>query len=218
MKTVYVCGDSFATPDPAYGPMWVEILARQLEPDYQVVNKSTVSASNLLVAVQVDHAIKSQADYVIVLATTCTRNQVLVQAPTRQDLMARFDQRELISYSIFRTYRSALNDADRQQVHNFHRRYDDLELNIFRDYNILLGTLHRLTQSGIPFLFDQGGFEHPRFGGRGGYFAEFVPVLSKYNAWDYSTTVDERPYYHIQDTTIHELLARYYAEQIRQRI
>lgn len=218
MKTVYVCGDSFSTPDPEYGPMWVELLQTRLGTDYTVVNKSTVSASNLLIAVQVDHAIKNLADYIIVLATTCTRNQVLVQAPTRQDLMTRFDRKELISYSVFRTYRSALGDADRQQVHNFHRRYDDLELNIFRDYMILLGTLHRLTQSGIPFQFDQGGFEHPRFGGRGGYFEEFNSVVSRYNAWDYSTTVDERPYYHIQDATIHELLADYYAEQIQHTI
>jgi hypothetical protein len=218
MKTVYICGDSFSTPDPAYGPMWVELLQTRLGADYKIINKSTVSASNLLVAVQVDHAIKNLADYIIVLATTCTRNQVLVQAPTRQDLMTRFDQQELISYSVFRTYRSALGDADRQQVHNFHRRFDDFELNIFRDYMILLGILHRLTQSGIPFRFDQGGFEHPRFGGQGGYFAEFNQVLSRYNAWDYSTTVDERPYYHITDATIHELLADYYYTEITQRI
>jgi len=218
MKIVYVCGDSFATPDPEYGPMWAELLEQDLGADYRIVNHSSVAASNLLVAVQVDNAIKNQADFVIVLATACTRNEALVLPATDQPLMTRFNTHELVSYSIYRPYRSHLTTADQTAIYNFHRRYTDLELNIFRDYCILLGTLTRLQQSQIPFLFDQGGFEHPRFGGSREYFAEFVAQRSDINVWDYGTTVDERPYYHIKEAETHRRIADYYYTEITQRI
>ena len=218
MKHIYICGDSFATPDPEYGAMWAELLQTRIGPGYCVVNHSSVAASNLLVAVQVDHAIRNHADYIIVLATACTRDQALVKPPTDQDLMTRFDQHELVSYSIYRPYRSHLNTEDQQAIENFHRRYTDLELNIFRDHCILSGMLYQLTQSGIPFLFDQGGFEHPKFGGTRLYFDEYNSQRSKLNAWDWGDTVNERPYYHIADPVVHQQLADYYAEQITQHI
>jgi hypothetical protein len=218
MKHIYICGDSFATPDPEYGTMWAELLEQDLGADYCVVNHSSVAASNLLVAVQVDNAIKNHADFVIVLATACTRGEVLVLPATDHDLMTRFNQQELVSYSVFRPYRSALTPTDQQVIYDFHQRYNDLELNIFRDHCILLGTLSKLQQAGIPFRFDQGGFEHPRFGGQREYFAEFDSVRSKYNVWDYGTTQDERPYYHIKEPETHSRIADYYYTEITQRI
>lgn len=214
MKTVYICGDSFAATDPEYGTMWAELLARQLGPTYTVVNTSSVAASNTLVAIQVDSAIRKGADYIIMLATACTRSEVLVKPATEQDLLARFDSKELVSYSIFRPYRSALPEADQATIRDFHARYGDLELNIFRDYSILLGTLYRLHQSGIPFCFDQGGFEHPSFGGRTGYFAEFDQYRTTINLWDLGTTVDERPYYHIKEPATHQMISSYYTNLI----
>ena len=169
-------------------------------------------------AVQVDHAVKNRADFVVVLATACTRGEALVQPPTNQALMTRFNRRELVSYSVFRPYRSALTLADQQTIHDFHRCYTDLELNIFRDHTLLLGTLLRLQQAGIPFLFDQGGFEHPKFGGSREYFTEFDSVRTELNVWNYGTTVDERPYYHIKEAAIHQQIADYYYTEITQRI
>jgi hypothetical protein len=177
-----------------------------------------VAASNLLVAVQVDNAIKNHADFVIVVATACTRNEALVQPPTNLDLMTRFNQHELVSYSVFRPYRSHLNTQDQEAIYQFHRRYTDLELNIFRDYCILLGTLYQLTKSGIPFLFDQGGFEHPKFGGQREYFEEFAAQRTKLNVWDYGNTQDERPYYHIKEAATHARISDYYYTEITQRI
>ena len=214
MKHIYICGDSFATPDPEYGPMWAELLQRKLGTDYLIVNHSSVAASNLLVAVQVDNAIKNHADFVIMLATACTRNEALVLPATDQALMDRFDRHELVSYSIFRPYRSHLTTTDQEAIYQFHRRYTDLELNIFRDHCILLGTLTRLQQSCIPFLFDQGGFEHPSFGGQAGYFNEFRSQRSALNVWDYGTTEAESPYYHIQHAEDHVKFAEYYFKQI----
>ena len=218
MKQVYVCGDSFSTPDPEYGTVWVDLLQHKLGADYSIVNNSSVAASNLLVAVQVDNAIKNHADFVIVLATACTRSEALVQPATDQALMTRFNQHELVSYSVYRPYRSHLTARDQEAISDFHRRYTDLELNIFRDHCILLGILTRLQQAGIPFLFDQGGFEHPRFGGQAGYFDEFAAQRSALNVWDYGTTQDERPYYHIKEATTHVRISDYYYTEITQRI
>ena len=214
MKHIYICGDSFATPDPDYGTMWAELLQHELGADYRIVNHSSVAASNLLVAVQVDHAVQQQADFVIVLATACTRNEALVLPETDQDLMSRFLKHELVSYSIYRPYRSQLNTADQQAIYDFHRRYTDLELNIFRDHCILLGTLYRLTESGTPFLFDQGGFEHPKFGGSRSYFEQFRDQRTDLNVWDYGTTEAERPYYHILQPEDHARIAEYYRKKI----
>lgn len=218
MKHIYICGDSFATPDPEYGPMWADILVARLGPDYTVTNTSSVSASNLLVAVQVNNAIQHQANYIIVVATACTRSEALVCPATEQDLMTRFRQQELVSYSIFRPYRSVLDTKDQNAIYNFHHQYSDLELNIFRDHTILVGTLYKLEHSGIPYRFDQGGFEHTSFGGRAGYFEEFDPVRSRYNLWDYGTTKDERPYYHVKELQVHTMIADYYYTEITQRI
>ena len=214
MKHIYICGDSFATPDPEYGTMWAELLERELGADYRIVNHSSVAASNLLVAVQVDNAIKNHADFVIVLATACTRGEALVLPPTDQALMDRFNRQELVSYSIYRPYRSQLNTQDQAAIYQFHLQYADLELNIFRDHCILLGALYQLTHSATPFLFDQGGFEHPSFGGTREYFNEFVAQRADLNVWDYGTTEQDRPHYHILRLEDHVRIAEYYRNKI----
>jgi hypothetical protein len=196
--------------------MWAELLEQGLGPEYRIVNHSSVAASNLLIAVQVDHAVKQHADFVIVLATACTRDQALVKPETDQDLMTRFNQHELVSYSIYRPYRSHLNTQDQEAIYQFHLRYTDLELNIFRDHCILQGTLYCLTRSGTPFLFDQGGFEHPRFGGSREYFQEFAAQRTELNVWDYGTTEQDRPHYHIQHAEDHARIAEYYRKKITQ--
>jgi hypothetical protein len=73
-----------------------------------------------------------------------------------------------------------------------------------------------LTQAGIPFLFDQGGFEHPSFGGTRKYFDEFAEQRADLNVWDYGTTEADRPYYHIQHAEDHVKIADYYYKNITQ--
>jgi hypothetical protein len=68
---IYVCGDSFGVPDPEYGPMWVDHLSK----NQPVCNLSRVCASNLMISLQVDVAIRAQAEYVILLCTASTRDQ-----------------------------------------------------------------------------------------------------------------------------------------------
>lgn len=214
MKTIYICGDSFSTPDPEYGPCWVDMLQDRVAGQAQVVNLSSVSASNLLISLQVKRAIEQQADFVVFHATTVTRGEVVVDDQSHGDLLERFQQQQLVSYSIFRPYRSALNKTHQQQIENFHGRYFDLDLAIHRDQCIIESSLYRLVSSGIRFLFDQGGFEHVKFTkSRQKYFEDWKQYRSAVNLWDYSDTIEERPYFHIQDQHIHQEVAEYYANE-----
>lgn len=212
MKTVYICGDSFATTDPEYGVSWTELLADLLQGRADVVNLSTVAASNLLINIQVTEAVK-HADYIILLGTAVTRAEIAV-APANPELtlLERFEQHALVAYSILRPYRSALNAAQQEQVRQYHTEFFDLDLAIHRDHAVISNTLDLIERSGCPYLFDQGGFEHPSFGGTRKYFTQ--ATRSQINLWDLGNTKDERPYYHIKDPAAHERIAEYYYTEI----
>lgn len=214
MKTVYICGDSFSATDPEYGVSWTERLATLLTGTATVINLSSVAASNLLINIQVDYAIRNSADFIIVQGTAVTRSEVAVADVADRELIERFQQNELIAYSILRPYRSQLTTAQQQQVEQYHQAFFDLDLAIYRDCVIIQNTLSRLQQSGIPFLFDQGGFEHPKFGGTQRYFEQYDPNRSDINLWDWGNTEDERPYYHIKDPAVHAEISDYYARKI----
>jgi hypothetical protein len=219
MKTVYICGDSFSTPDPEYGLCWVDMLQHNLLGLAKVVNYSSVAASNLLISVQVDTAINHAADFVIVQGTACTRGEVAVDN-TQLDLITRFDTHELVSYSIYRPYRSHLTPAQQQLVKQYHEQFFDLSLSIYKDRCIIENTLQKLVDTNTLFLFDQGGFEHASFGNTTGqeYFKKYKDYCSDINLWDYGNTVDERPYYHIADVRVHRMVSAYYTEQIKQKL
>jgi len=212
MKQVYICGDSFATTDPEYGPCWTELLADLLQGQADVTNLATVAASNLLINIQVTEAVR-HADYIIVLGTAVTRAEVAVApADIQLTLLERFQQHALVAYSILRPYRSALTPAQQQQVQQYHTEFFDLDLAIHRDHAIISNTLDIVERSGCPYLFDQGGFEHPSFGGTRSYFTQVH--RSQINLWDLGTTRDERPYYHIKEPATHERIAAYYYTEI----
>lgn len=213
MKTVYICGDSFAVADPAYGPMWAERLQDLLGDLAHIVNTSSIAASNTLINVQVTEAVK-RADYIIVLGTAVTRAEIAV-APVNPDLslLERFQNNDLVAYSILRPYRSHLTKTQQQQVQQYHTEFFDLDLAIHRDHAVISNTLAVIESAGVPYLFDQGGFEHPSFGSKHEYFQQ--AQRSKINLWDWGNTKDERPYYHIQDPEQHQRIAHYYNEQIR---
>jgi hypothetical protein len=72
------------------------------------------------------------------------------------------------------------------------------------------------VDSKIPFLFDQGGFEHSKFGGSTKlYFKKFDQYRSQVNLWDHGNTALYRPYYHITDPDIHKSVADYYIKEIQ---
>lgn len=199
MKHVYVCGDSFCVPDPEYGVCWVDLLAQQRT----VTNLAQVSATNLLISQQVDQAIEQAADFVIVQGTSCTRSETKHNG-------------QVVPYSFLTasTTTTKFNNRQLNIIREYYTEFFDLDLAIYHNQCIIQNTLQKLADSGIPFRFDQGGFEHTKFGAtRSNYFAKFDRYRSEINLWDHADTRDYRPYYHIRDAQVHHRVAQYYIKE-----
>lgn len=212
---IYICGDSFCTSDPEYGPSWVDLLQKNL-PEHTVISLAEPAASNLYISIQVVAAIDAGADYIIAAGTSVTRNEVAI-ADSNQPLIKRFQAHELVAYSILSIPKHFDFTPEQEQLlKDYRNEFFDLQLAIYRDECIIESTLNRLVKSAIPFHFDRGGFEHPKFGTqqKTDYFADYAEHISAVNLWDYPITAARRPYYHIIDLAVHEQVANYYTELI----
>jgi len=145
---IYICGDSFGVPDPEYGTGWMEMIG-------SVVNTCQVSASNLLIAQQVDQAIDAGAQRLIVLFTSCTRGEKIENGVP-------------IPFSWHTASRTTtpFNDNQLRVLREYFAEFFDLDLAIYTNQCIIEHTLARLESSGIDYVWDQGGFEHTSMGGR----------------------------------------------------
>lgn len=201
---IYICGDSFCVSDPEYGPCWTDLLAQR----FAVTNLAEVAATNLLIARQVDQAIAESAEFVIVQGTAVTRGE------------KRHGNRYVpFSYHTAGAETTPFTARELQVLKDYYTEFFDLDLAIYQNHITIEHTLNKLVRSGIPFLFDQGGFEHPKFGTVGmSYFQQYAQYRSKINLWDYTVTRAYRPYYHIVDTAIHQSVADYYSEKIQQAL
>jgi hypothetical protein len=195
---IYICGDSFAVPDPDYGAMWVDLLQEKVK--YPVVNLAQVCASNLVISQQV-HSIVD-AKFVIVLFSASTRSQTLINNRT-----VPFSWHSLDSTTPF-------NDQQLSILKQYAGEFFDLPLAIYENQCIIEATLQRLVNRGQPFRFDQGGFEHPSFGSSSKYFEQYSDWRSDICLWDCTRVRHHRPYYHITDLTVHQQVADYYSEII----
>lgn len=201
---IYVCGDSFATPDPAYGPCWVDLLAQR----WHTVSLGVPAATNLLIARQVDQAIAQGAQFVIVLGTAVTRGEKRV-GNTYQPF----------SYHTASDQTTQFSPQQLKILRDYYTEFFDLDLAIYQNAITIEHTLAKLQASGIPFRFDQGGFEHPSFGGAGlNYFGAYAANRSRINLWDHADKRTYRPYYHITDPAVHRTVADYYTQEIEQYI
>jgi hypothetical protein len=98
---------------------------------------------------------------------------------------------------------------------DYYTEFFDLDLAIYQNQITIEHTLHKLTNSGIPFLFDQGGFENPSYGNvTKQYFEQYKNYRSEINLWNFERTAKYRPYFHIVNSEIHKAVADYYAAQI----
>jgi len=189
---IYVCGDSFAVSDLTSSiTPWHE----QLE----CINLSKVCASNLLISLQIDYALASDPSFIIVNFTSCTRGELV-------------RDKEFIPYTITNTVGDRLSKAERIAVDLYTKHIYNLDLEIYKNRCIIESALKRLEKSKVPFLFDQGGFEHKQ---QKSYFQEYNKYRSKYCLWDYGNSHEHRPYFHITDQNIHNRIAEYYREQTR---
>jgi len=195
---IYICGDSFAVPDPDFGPMWVEIIEQKL--GKPVINLAERCASNLVISQQVDKA--TEADFVIVLFTASTRTQI-----RRKKRIVPMSWHSLDDST-------GLDDNSLILLRAYFQEFFDLDIAISENQCIIEATLQRLVDRGQRFVFDQGGFEHASFGGTGGYFHKYNAWRSEICVWDYCPNRVLRPYYHIVESHIHERIANYYFDLI----
>ena len=193
---IYVCGDSFGVSDPEYGPGWMDLIGA-------TVNLCQVSASNLLIAQQVDRAIAAGAGKIIVLFTSSTRSE-------------KMENGAAIPFS-WHTASSTTTPFDNRQLRilqDYFAEFYDLGLAIYTNQCIIQHTLDCLNKSGADYMWDQGGFEHSSMGGCP-YFDQYNSTRSDLCLWDYATTREHRPYYHITDLAKHQDIAAYYRERFR---
>ena len=164
-----------------------------------------------MISLQVDRAIAARPDYIIMLATSCTRSELALKSSDQ--LLER-----LTPYSILNLDRTlGTVDQDQQQlIKRYHTEFFDLSLAIYTNQCIIENTLHKLKSSSIPFCWDQGGFEHPSYGGTGEYFHAYSNYRSGVNLWDHAPQRPLRPYYHVTDFSIHQQVGKYYANAIAQ--
>jgi hypothetical protein len=220
---IYVCGDSFNTSDKDYsGQSWYDKFSK-LTP--HSINLSMVCASNLLISLQVDRAIKSTPDFIIVSFTSVTRAEVAFTHKKTQELLDRFYSltsiknklANLTCYTIFGVNTATALSAKQQKLlEQYTKEFFDLDLAIYRDQIIIEHTLQKLVDSEIPFLFDQGGFEHPSYGTVDKkYFTLYDQYRSAYNLWDYMPNRSFRPYFHITDDDITTKIAKYYYSYVK---
>jgi hypothetical protein len=95
-------------------------------------------------------------------------------------------------------------------------QYQPIELAVYKNQLFIEATLTKLQRSKTPFIFDQGGFEHPSFCNTSmQYFTNYSEYFSKYNLWDFvDPGMPLRPYYHITDPAVHQTVADYYSKKI----
>lgn len=193
---IYICGDSFGVPDPDHGPGWMDHVGA-------TTNFCQVSASNLLIAQQVDRALAQGAQKIIVLFTSSTRGE-------------KVQGNEIIPFS-WHTASSATTPFSSRQLRilaEYFQEFYDLGLAIYTNQCIIEHTLDLLQRSGVDYVWDQGGFEHPSMGGRK-YFSEYDHSRSNLCLWDFARTREYRPYYHITEPEIHHKIAQYYKERFQ---
>lgn len=228
MKQVYICGDSFGCTDDEYGDYcWANQLSKSLKGQATLTNLSCVAVSNLHIGSQVKHAISNNADYIIYLATSSVRNDIAVHQTNNvtglytryTDIVQKDSTKELVSYSIptLHNIGTLLNTKQLTILKQYHSEFFDIKLAIHQNHLIIEGTLSILEHSKIPFIFDQGGFEHQKYSDTKSnqYFEGYNNYRSKINLWDYVDLPPlYRPYYHITDPQVHNDVALYYYNKI----
>jgi hypothetical protein len=193
---IYICGDSFGVSDPTYGAGWMDQIGA-------TTNLCQVSASNLLIAQQVDRAIAQGAQKIIVLFSSSTRSE-------------KVENGQAIPFSWHSADRTTTPFSTNQLriLRAYFTEFHDLALAIYTNQCIIQHTLDCLNKSGADYTWDQGGFEHANMGGRP-YFVEYNSTRSDICLWDHAHTRQYRPYYHITDAQVHQYIANYYRERFQ---
>jgi hypothetical protein len=229
MKQLTICGDSYYTDDSEWPNIhWTNKLT-ELLPDFKIKNLSTAGASNVLIRMQIDQALKEKPDYIVVSFTTSLRGLIRYNlTPLGTNLLERVykpgqdkNKFNLVSFpysliDIFVPFSSSHSRILKEYV----TECVDLDVMRTENYYIIESALYRLQKSRIPFSFSLGGFDHIRFTSAADslvhYFDDFNQHKLDTNMWDYHNESHKtlRPFFHILDNTIQQKLAN----EVYQRI
>lgn len=235
-KKVFICGASDCTQDSKYlGQSWHEKLAQQLSATYEIHNLAVPGASNFLIRLQIDRAVESGAQAIIIHFTSSVRTEITINH--RQDprpLLDRFyrhpgdNAATMLSLSrIQARHDLCLSKIQQQLLEQYQLEFFDLDCAVQKNYYLIHGALSELSnQNNIKFCFSLGGFEHPDFmtDPRSTYrdsLFKFQSWQSKENLWNYLTdwhTTKHNvvrpsttgPQFHIIDPVITKKIADYY--------
>lgn len=237
--SIYICGASDCFTDEDWpGMSWTEQLAERM-PNHNVVNLAVEGASNFVIRLQIDRAIESKADYIIVHFTSSVRQEIRIN--NRDDdrpLLDRFYRHHLsgadpslLTLSFFQSHNSpVLTKSQQQSLREFQLEFFDLDIAIKKNYYLIQNALDVLVRYQHPFVFSQGGFEHPDFTEDKNLkyqsaFDAYNAWRGKINLWDYlkdfrATTHNvhrplARPWFHITDTKDINVIVNYYQDWVK---
>lgn len=224
--TLYICGDSFCSPDPDYGPCWVDLLIEQ-RTDLDIVNLASPGASNYLIALQIEQALNNNCDYLIYHATSSIRQEFSCgQGVLEPDNLQRYwtpiskQNKTVMSGSWMSINRNndVFNQQDQKIVLDFFAKYIDFPSQIKKNYFLIDYALEKISRhpSLKNWVWSQGGFEHPKFGGHGQWnFSKFALHESAINLWDDFDRDLWRPWYHITDISVHKQVCEHYQAMLQ---
>jgi hypothetical protein len=224
-KTLYICGDSFCSADPEYGPNWPELLANSCD-QIDVINLSSPGASNYLVYLQVQQALEANCNYIIYHATSSIRQEFLINSYTTSiDNIDRYwtphdkENKSMVSNSWISPHRNAqvFSNNDLQIIKNFFTKFVDMPSLIMKNYIFICHTLDTIKNSKVEnWAWSRGGFEHVKFQNSTVWdFSKYSAHEAKINLWDDYDASLWRPYYHITDRNLLDNVCKMYIDMLQ---
>lgn len=167
---IYSCGCSFMSVDPQYpGTHFSEIVAR--ESNGILITLARPGASNFYIGLQVEYAIKQRPELILVLFSNYDRIELLSgTAPYRVDCGIENIQGNPVDHTQAGTVSNVITnfidqrliDSDRKDaLKAWFANIYDFGIRYHQDWFMCQGILHRLKNSGIPFVFNFGGMKYP---------------------------------------------------------
>lgn len=224
--SLYVCGDSFCTQDLDYGPNWVDLLTHKCS-ELTVINLSSPGASNYLIFLQVQQALKNNCDYLIYHATSSIRNEFAIADDQRKkDHLERYwsphdsQNKTVVSNSWVNANRNTNLFSSKSDLvfKEFFANHIDFLSMVGKNYIFIDYTLRMISESMHKqnWAWNRGGFEHFKFSGASDEwdFSNYVDQECAVNLWDDYDRNVVRPYYHVTDPKIHKKVCNLYLDML----
>lgn len=226
-KTLYICGDSFCSLDPEYGDNWPALIANKCT-HLEIVNLSTFGASNYLIYLQVNQALKNKCDYLIYHATSSIRQEFVINRDNAvRDHVGRYwnqtnpdKNKSMASVSWLNPHKNASNFYNNKKIaaiNNFFTDFIDLTVLVEKNYIFIDYTLQLIAKNNNlkNWAWSLGGFEHTKFKSNNTWdFSEYSNYQCPINLWDNFDRDLVRPYYHITDKNLLQKTCDYYIHML----